>query len=166
MRDYRAIACIGKNREIGKQGKLLFHIEKDLKVFFGITKFDIVVMGSKTWESLPKKPLPYRVNIVLTRNKKYEAPGATVLHSKKEVDDFIDRYFYADDVWIIGGEQIYRLFLPDCDELVLTQVDAEDGEADVFFPEYEGRYFQAWQSGEEKDKKSGLTYRWVDFKRK
>lgn len=108
----------------------------DLKHFRDSTLGGIIVMGSKTWESLPKRPLPGRVSIVLTRNRDYEAPGAFIAHSLEEAVSICEKMkSLSNDTWVIGGEQIYRLAMESglIDEVHLTVVrHAFNG--DSFFP--------------------------------
>ena len=164
--EYEAIACIGKNREIGKNGKLLFHIKEDMDTFTQLTKLDVVVMGRKTWESLNKKPLPYRTNIVLTHDKEFHPDGAFVFNSVEDMEKFIAEYFADSIVWIIGGESVYKEFLPKCANLMLTEVDAEDGEADACFPDFRDDYMEAWRSDEMTDKKTKLKFVYKFYRRK
>ncbi|MBQ3772896.1 MAG: dihydrofolate reductase, partial [Pseudobutyrivibrio sp.] len=109
------IVAVDKNWAIGKDNKLLVSIPDDMKFFRETTTGKVVVMGRKTLESFPNsKPLPNRVNIVLTRDAKYEAKGAVVVHSKEELNEELKKY-NSDDIYVIGGESIYRLMLDECD---------------------------------------------------
>lgn len=115
------------NGGIGKDNKLLWHIPKDLKRFKSLTTGKTVVMGRKTFESLPfKNGLPNRNNIVLTRGE-YQDNG-----NVKYINDINKILEMKDDIFIIGGAEIYKQFLPYCDKLYLTKVFAEF-EADTFF---------------------------------
>lgn len=130
----RAILACDNAFGIGKNGGLLTYLPDDLRYFKEQTLNKTVIMGRKTLESFPnKKPLPNRGNIVLTRNKEYKAPQKDVLvfYNKKEVLDFVKNK-NKDDVFIIGGAEIYRLFLYDCDEILLTKIDYTF-DADTFF---------------------------------
>ena len=118
------IAAIGKNYELGLNNKLLWHIPNDLKYFKELTTGKTVVMGRKTYESIGK-PLPNRENIVLTRQN-IEIDNVNVVNDYKKILDL-------EDVFIIGGEQIYKLFLPYADNIYLTEI-AENKEADSYFP--------------------------------
>ncbi len=147
------IAAISKEkRALGKGNQLLWHIPEDLKRFKEITSGHPVIMGRKTWESLPSKfrPLAGRTNIVITRNKEYGATGANVVDSIEGALAAArlpapDRALRAggqtgkasggEEIFIIGGAEIYKLALPFTDRLYLTIVD-EEKEADVFFPDY------------------------------
>lgn len=124
------VVAVSRNGVIGRDGGLPWHISSDLKRFKEITMGKPVIMGRKTWEGLPRKPLPGRRNIVVTRSTDYTAEGAEVVASAEAA-----LALCADEpeVSIIGGGEIYRLFWPLADRLYLTEVDMEvDG--DTFFP--------------------------------
>ncbi len=127
------IVAVDRNWAIGKDNKLLVSIPDDMKFFRETTTGKVVVMGRKTLESFPNgKPLKNRVNIVLTRDPNYEVKDAIVVHSKEELDKELEKY-NTDDVYVIGGESIYRMMLDDCQRAFVTYVDyAYD--ADTFFP--------------------------------
>ncbi len=118
------IAAIGKNYELGLNNQLLWHIPNDLKYFKQLTTGKIVVMGRKTYESIGRA-LPNRENIVLTRQS-IKIDNVDVVNDYKKILDL-------EDVFIIGGEQIYKLFLPYADNIYLTEI-AENKEADSYFP--------------------------------
>jgi dihydrofolate reductase len=132
------IAAIGKNRELGFQGQLLWSLPDDLQRFKAITAGHPVIMGRKTWESLPERfrPLPARTNIVVTRQAEYEARGAVVVSSLEEARAAAARAEGAGETFVIGGGELYANALPFTNRLYLTLVDAET-EADTFFPPYE-----------------------------
>lgn len=118
---------------IGKDGELLTSIPEDMKFFRETTKGSTVVMGRKTWDSLPKKPLPDRVNCVLSRTMK-SAEGAQVFGS---VDELLKFTKNADGkVFVIGGAEIYNELLPHCDEAYITRI-YENFHGDVFFEDIE-----------------------------
>lgn len=135
------IAAIGKGRELGFEGKLLWYLPDDLKRFKALTTGHPVIMGRKTWESLPDRarPLPSRTNIVVTRQAEYEAPGAVVVNSLEDARAAAARAEGADEIFIIGGGELYAEALPFADRLYLTLVDAA-AKADVFFPSYESMF--------------------------
>lgn len=129
---FSLIACIGKNRELGKGGELIFHIKDDMKFFKETTTGHKVVMGRKTWESLPFK-LPNRNNIVIS-SRDFEGPDEIV----HDADEFIAKNKDTkEEIFVIGGGKIYAEFLPVASKLYLTEVDAEDAAADTFFPEFD-----------------------------
>lgn len=129
------IVAVSKNWGIGKDGDLLFSIPEDMKFFRETTMGKVVVMGRKTLESFPnKKPLPKRTNIVLTRNKDYAPESVTVCHTPEEVLREVKKY-PTDDCFVIGGEEIYRLFIPFCKYAYITRVES-DADADSFLPDF------------------------------
>lgn len=122
-----------KNWGIGKNNELLVHIPNDMKMFRQTTIDKVVVMGRKTLESFPNgMPLPRRINIVLTRDEDYKVKGAVIVHSKEELLEELKNYA-DEDIFIIGGESIYRMMLPYCNVAYVTRTDyAYD--ADTYFP--------------------------------
>ena len=127
------IAVVARNRAIGKDQKLLWHLPEDMRHFRATTHGKPVIMGRKTWESLPPtfRPLPNRHNIVLSRNPAYRPGGAT---SAISLEEAIRLAGTTSEVFIIGGAELYRQTLPLADRLYLTEV-AEDRAGDSFFPE-------------------------------
>lgn len=116
-----------------KNGELLFNLPKDMAHFKSVTSGKHVVMGRKTWDSLPQKPLPKRKNYVLTHDEDFEVKGKTqVLHSVEEVLEIAKKR----EIFIIGGGEVYKQFLPHADRLIMTHVHTIDLEARVFFPEF------------------------------
>lgn len=134
---FSIISCIGKNRELGRSGNLIFHIKDDMKFFRETTTGHKIVMGRKTWESLPGK-LPNRTNIVVS-SQDFEGPDE-IIH---DLDDFIESYKNSEEeIFVIGGGKIYAEFLPVAKKLYLTEVDAEDLTADTFFPEFDKNRYE------------------------
>ena len=128
------IVNVDKNWAIGLGSKLLVGIPQDMKYFRSMTTGHVVVMGRKTLESFPEsKPLPNRANIVLTRDQGYQAPGAVVVHSMEELKEELEKYS-GEEIFVIGGGQIYRELLPLCDKAYVTKVDRAF-DADVYFPD-------------------------------
>ena len=125
------IAAVGKNLELGKNNNLIWHFKEDMKFFKDTTMGHTVVMGRKTFESLPKA-LPGRKNIVISSNAEYQAQGATVVTSVEEALQIADN----EEVFVIGGGKIYAEFLPYADKLYLTEIDAECEDADTYFPQF------------------------------
>jgi len=125
------IAALGRNNEIGKSNELLCHLPSDLKHFKAITLGHTVIMGRKTFESLPKGALPNRKNIVISRNSELKIKGAEVCSS---LDFAFLKTINEEEVFIIGGAQIYTQTLPFADRLYITRIHASFPEADVFFP--------------------------------
>ena len=128
------IVCVSRNWGIGKNNQLLFHIPDDLKQFKALTTGKVVIMGHNTLKSLPGgKPLPNRTNIVLSRNPHLVVEGATVCNSVQDVLIEVSGLPHS-DVFIIGGETIYKIFLPYCRRALITRVDTAP-DADAFFPD-------------------------------
>lgn len=138
--DSRVIAVVahGRNREIGQAGHLPWHLPADLKRFRAMTWGFPLVMGRRTWDSLPRKPLPGRENIVVsgTSRDRVLAEGAHEALSAEQVVERVSARLVS-QLFIIGGAQIYRLFWPLIDTLQVTWLDENFPEADTFFPDYE-----------------------------
>ena len=158
------IVAMGKNRVIGNDNELLWNIPDDLKRFKVLTLGHTVIMGRKTWESLPEKfrPLPGRTNVVISRQKDYAASGATL------TDSFAGALAAAasapgpNEVFIIGGGQLYAETVPFVDRLYLTLIDDEK-EGSVYFPPYEDLFTKVLD--EESRVWNGLGYRFVTLER-
>lgn len=137
QRTLTMIAAAAENNALGKDNDLIWHISEDLKRFKRLTTGHAIIMGRKTFESMPKA-LPNRINIVLTQKKDYTAEGAVVVHTIKDALALV-----KDDhqPFVIGGGQIYSLFMPLCDRIELTRVHHEF-EADVFFPDIDTSAFE------------------------
>jgi dihydrofolate reductase len=136
------IAALGTTtRAIGNQGELLWHMPSDMKRFKELTTGHPVIMGRKTWESLPTKyrPLLNRTNIVVTRQTGYKADSATVVDRLSDAFLAAEKAAGADETFIIGGGEIYAVALPYATRLYLTLVDST-AEADTFFPQYEKEF--------------------------
>lgn len=127
------IVAVDKNWAIGKNNKLLVSIPADMKFFRETTKGNIVVMGRKTLESFPQgQPLKNRVNIVITQNQEYLLKDAVVVHSVEEAVEECGKH--EGEVFVIGGESVYRAMLPYCDTAYVTKID-HAYEADTYFPD-------------------------------
>ncbi len=137
------IVAMARNRVIGRNGKLPWHLSADLKRFKALTMGHHIIMGRNTWESI-RRPLPGRVSVVVTRNPAYVAPGATV------VDSLAAALRLASDdseAFVIGGGELYREALPRADRIYLTELPAEYP-GDVFFPPLSP---DEWRSGARED---------------
>ncbi len=147
------IVAASENRVIGINNTLPWHISEDLKRFKALTKGYPIVMGRKTYESLPKKPLPYRENIVITRNRSLEM-GHKICHSLEEA---VAHCAGKEKLFICGGAAIYREALPLADTIELTLVH-QSIEGDTFFPEIDD---SQWEKIGEQDNPeySFITYR-------
>jgi dihydrofolate reductase len=126
------IVCVDRNWAIGRQGRLLFCIPADLRRFRQLTMGGTLVMGRRTWESLPGV-LPGREHVVLTRNAAFAPKGATVVRSLEQAA----AAFAARPAWLIGGAETFAALLPLCRAAYVTQVDAAAPDADAFFPNLE-----------------------------
>lgn len=146
---FSIIAAIGKNRELGKKGGLVFNIPGDLKFFKQTTIGYPVVMGRTTFLSLPRL-LPGRKHYVLSPDEEPTFPTeVTVLH---DLNQFIkDHQNDTQEYFIIGGGSIYQQFLPHCDKIYLTEVDGEDAEADVYFPDFDKTKYVVTKLGQNSD---------------
>ena len=134
------IAAVARNGGIGRDNQLLWRESADLKRFRAVTMGCPVIMGRRTWESLPERfrPLPGRRNVIVTRNAGWQAAGAELADS---LDAALAQVAGADKVFVIGGGQLYAQALPRADELVLTDIDAEF-EADTYFPRWDRADFE------------------------
>lgn len=155
------IVAVALNGAIGDRGNLLWHIPEDLKRFKAITSGHPVIMGRKTWESLPKRPLPGRKNIVLTRNKDFKAEGAEVVTTPEEAISRCGK----EDCFIIGGDMVYRLFLPYSSRLYATIINDIPERADAFF-EYDLKDWNVEKESPLYSTKEGVEYKFVDYIRK
>ena len=158
------IVAMADNRAIGKDNDLLWHLSGDLKRFKKLTTGHPVVMGRKTWDSLPKRPLPGRQNIVMTTNPNFAADGATVVHSINELFNVLKDC--DDEVFVMGGASIYQMLLPFTNRLYVTRV-YRDYEADVYFPTIDMSEFTLVSLGDPMlDEESGLDYAYEEYDRK
>lgn len=133
----KIIAAVSNDLAIGKDNKLLWHIPEDLIWFKRYTTGKTVVMGSKTWESLPEsvRPLPNRKNLVLSRE-----PDVVFIGAQTVTMEHVLEIAKTEDVVVIGGGEIYKLFLPYADELSITRVNIEVPDADTHFPEFQNDF--------------------------
>jgi len=159
-----------QNWAIGNKDKLLFPLSQDLKRFKVLTTGKIVVMGRKTLQSLPDgKPLPNRINVVLSRKKAFGTKGVAFFSSPagfvRAVRNGFFKPYTGKDFFVIGGEQIYRQFLPFCDTAYVTRVESASPSADTFFPNLDKD--PDWQVIEVSDKmvEGDLTFRFVTYQR-
>ena len=153
------VAVIGRKRELGKDGGLLFDLPEDMRYFRRLTEGHKVLMGRKTWESLPGK-LAGRENIVVSRGEVNDADE--VVH---DLEEFLEENKDTpEEIFIIGGGKVYRTALPYAECLYLTEVDAEDMGADTWFPEFDQAEFDKEVLGEGKE--GDMGYRFVKYTRK
>lgn len=126
------IAAIGKNNELGKNNTLVWSMPTDLKYFREKTSGHPVIMGRKTFESIGR-PMPNRRNIIITRDLDYKKDGIEVVHSLNEALSLLPKK--NEEIFIIGGEEIFKQSMSLADRLYITHIEAEDKDADTFFPE-------------------------------
>lgn len=159
------IAAVAKNNIIGGDNKLLWHIPEDLKHFKDITSNHTIIMGRKTFQSLPNV-LPKRHHIVLTKDKNYiiDSDSVTIVHNLKEI---VDKYKTSkEEVFVIGGGEIYSAFLPYCKNLYLTKIN-KNFEGDTFFPKIEPSQWKVTYSSElNKTLKDNLEFKFINLTKK
>ncbi len=161
MTDISLILAIADNAIIGKSGAIPWRIPEDMRHFKALTLGKPSIMGRKTWESLPKKPLPGRTNIVVTRNRNYRADGATIVAT---LDEAIARASNEtpEEIMIIGGAEIYRAAMPAATRIHLTEVHVDaDGDTTFAFDRTQ------WRETAREDHRapSGLAYSYITLQR-
>jgi dihydrofolate reductase len=144
MKNISIIVAIARNFAIGKDNKLLWHISADLKRFKKITSGHPVVMGKKTYESLPFRPLPNRTNIIITDIPGEKFEGCVTVYS---INEALEKCPDGEETFIMGGGSVYRQFLPYANKLYLTLIH-KDFDADTFFPEID---YNEWKMIEKED---------------
>lgn len=156
------IAAIGRDNAIGRNGDLAFHLRADMRHFKELTTGHTVVMGRKTFDSLPKGALPNRRNIVITRNPDFAAAGTERAASLDEAIAMAA----GEEIFIIGGGEIYRQALPLADRMELTLIDADTPDADTFFPAIDpARWRKLTATTPATDETSALTYTFQTYHR-
>ncbi len=159
------VVAMAQNGVIGANGRIPWHLPDDLKWFRKVTMGKPVLMGRKTYESIPPRfrPLPGRQNIVLTRQPDYEAPGAQVVHS---VADALRAAAGAPELMVAGGAELYRLLLPQADRLFLTLI-AADFVGDAFFPAYDAaEWVEQWRQEHAADARHAVPFTWLILQRR
>lgn len=158
------IVAISENYAIGKAGDLLCHLPNDLKHFKELTTGATIVMGKKTFFSLPRRPLPNRRNIVLTRDIAFAYDNTEVAHSIPELQTMLQ----ADErVFIIGGGEVYKQFMPLVDELQITHIHHTWEDADTFFPEIDLSIWECTSEEQhEQDEKHAFAYTFATYHKK
>ncbi|MBQ8455449.1 MAG: dihydrofolate reductase [Bacteroidaceae bacterium] len=163
MAHINIIAAIAENNAIGLKGKLLYWLPADLRRFKTLTTGHTIIMGRKTFDSLPKGALPNRRNVVLSRTGK-DFPGAETFASLGEA---LASCQAAEEVYIIGGASIYAEALPLADRLCLTKVHDTPSEADAFFPEFNRDEWKvAFFEKHESDEKHNKSFDFIDYIKK
>ena len=153
------VAAIGKNNELGKNNNLIWHLKGDMKFFRELTTNHVIVMGRKTFESLPKM-LPNRHHIVITSNNNLN----NEIEVFKNIESFLETYKdYEDEIFIIGGSSIYKSFLDYSNKLYLTEIDEECKNADVYFPYFDKSLWSKEYISDELEE-NNIKYRHVLYK--
>lgn len=157
------IVAIDENRGIGKNGSIPWHLSADLKRFKAMTTGHTIIMGRKTWDSLPRKPLPERINMVITRNADFSVSDGVSINNSLEEALVEAKENEQEEIFIIGGAQIFQqaIDMGVVDRLYLTQVEG-DFSCDTFFPDYpEFKKVLSEKSGEE----NGLKYKYINLEK-
>lgn len=153
------VVAMDKNRAIGRGGALPWHLPDDLKRFRALTLGKIVLMGRKTYESIGR-PLPQRRNVVLTRNPAFQAEGLEVVHSLEEALKL------GDELMVIGGGEVYAMFLPLATHLYLTLVDTTVPGSDAFFPPWDrAGWRETYRAFHAPDERHAYAFSYVDLER-
>jgi len=155
------IAAVAENGAIGYENKLIYWLPNDLKRFKQLTTGHTIIMGRRTFESLPKGALPNRRNIVLSRSRQ-EIPGCEVFATLKEA---LSQCGEAEEVYVIGGASVYRQAMALADRLCLTEIHDTPSNADTFFPSYD-EWQEIWRESHPVDKRHEYAYDFVDYVRR
>ncbi len=155
------IAAVSRNRAIGFENKLLYWLPNDLKRFKALTTGHTIIMGRRTFESLPKGALPNRRNVVLSRTQN-DFPECD---SYASLDEALTHCSPDEDIYVIGGASVYCQALPLADRLCLTEIDDTPASADAFFPDYSG-WKEETREEHDVDEKHHYRYAFVDYIRK
>tara|TARA_B100000900_G_scaffold175810_2_gene149152 strand:- start:1100 stop:1606 length:507 start_codon:yes stop_codon:yes gene_type:complete len=166
MKNISLIVAVSQNGVIGKDNQLAWHLPDDMKYFSNMTKGHSIIMGRKNWESIPTKyrPLPERKNIVITRNKNFKSKEAFVVNSIEQAID-ISRTDEDEEVFIIGGGEIYKLGLEYVDKIYITEIYAEI-EGNTFFPKWEkDDWIEISRISHPKDEKHKYSFDYIIYKK-
>lgn len=162
MKNITMIAAVGKNLELGKNNDLIWHFKEDMKFFKENTMGKPIVMGMNTLNSLPKL-LPGRTHIVLTtKNNISLDEQIVVVHTIDELLNYIKKY--GKEVMIIGGASVYKQMLEYSDKLILTEIDAEEKDADVYFPKFNKENWNSEEVGTHEE--NGIKFKHLVYTRK
>lgn len=157
------IVAVSEDWGIGKDNELLWHIPEDLKRFKRLTTGNTIIMGKRTWESLPRRPLPDRRNIVLTDNPDEQIEGSVTAYS---IDDALGKCDKDREIFIIGGGSIYRQFVPLADRLYITHVHKQ-APADVYFPGIDRNIWKVVEKHEYRESGEGkIPYTYIVYEKK
>ena len=154
------IACVGKNLELGKNNDLIWHLPNDLKYFKKVTSGKTVVMGRRTFDSLPGV-LPKRRNIVLQMKGESNIDGVEIFN---DIPSILEAVKDEEETFIIGGASIYKQFLDYAEKLYLTEVDGIDPDATVYFPKFNKKLYRKKIVGNGED--TNIKYEFVIYEKK
>lgn len=163
LRPIYAIVAYASDRAIGLKGDIPWRLPEDMAHFKQVTMGHPIIMGRRTWESIPRRPLPGRANIVVSRNAAYHEAGADVFGS---IEEAVAAVAPGDIPFIIGGAEIYRQALPFCSRVYVTLVDTVVPDADAHFPELPDDEWEIIEESPEAISRSGLNYRFLTFQRR
>ena len=162
MKDISIIVAIASNYAIGKDNDLLWHISNDLQRFKRITEGHFIIMGKKTYYSLPRRPLPKRTNMIITDVANEQIDDCLMAYS---IEDAVNKMDANNENFVIGGGSIYKQFMPIANKLYITRVH-KDYEADIFFPEIS---LTEWKLSEkvdvDDDKQNDFKYSFETYER-
>lgn len=157
------IVAVSEDWGIGKDNELLWHIPEDLKRFKKLTSGNTVIMGKKTWESLPRRPLPGRKNIILTDNPQESIEYSVTAYS---IEDALSKCAKDEEIFIIGGGSIYRQFMSIADRLFITHVHKK-APADIYFPEIDLNIWKIIEKEEYKvSETNSIPYTYIVYERR
>ncbi|MFK7798163.1 MAG: dihydrofolate reductase [Aureispira sp.] len=164
------IVGLGHDQVIGKNNDMPWHLSADLRYFAKTTKGHPIIMGRKCYESIGR-PLPKRHNIIITRNKAFQAQGCVVVHSLEDALNEAANYYQnnptdAPEVFVIGGGEIYQQALSTADRLYITYIDVRVEDGDVFFPAFDqNQWLTIKEEAHQKDEKNPYNYTFAVLKR-
>lgn len=168
---FKIIACINEKLALGNEGQLLYHIGNDMKNFKRMTINNVVIMGRKTFESLPnQQPLPNRINIIITNNVDYSIENnydnVYIVSSIEDAINLCEAFYSDKECFVIGGSSIYEQFINKelVDTLYLTQVN-DDSEGDTYFPNVLDNWYLFYQSYTQRQRSDELTYKFSIYKK-
>ena len=166
MKNISLIVAVTENMVIGKDNKLAWHLPDDMNYFSNMTKGHSIIMGRKNWESIPEKyrPLPDRKNIIVTRNNNFKYNGAIIVNSiEKAIEEA--RSSEDEEIFIIGGGEIYKLGFKYVDKLYITEINAEV-KGNTYFPEWDKKYWnEISRISHPSDKKHPYSFDYVIYKK-
>lgn len=158
------VAITNESQAIGKDGDMIYHLKEDLKYFKETTLHHTIVCGRKTYYSFPKRPLKDRTTIVLTRSD-IEIEGVIVMHSKDEIFNYANEN-PDDEIFIVGGDNIYHQFINDATKLYITEIDEDTPvAADSFFPRFDKSKYRVISTSDYIESDNAPKYRYVVYEK-